>query len=256
MRETSVKRPVRVLHAGFHKTGSTFLQKELFPKLRECTYFHKFSLHQGPLLCNYDTRAVLFSSEASCGLPYPITPPFSPNRLLTNIRVLGISKVFVVKRPLHSWTRSLYLQTLKAGYWWSIDEFIERNRDNLYTWNEAPTSIARTLAENGIEFACFDHEDLRSSPQETCNEICRFIGTEPVEVSPRPVNASLYGSRAIAWFRFVNRLGQVRIMRPVYRALSVEPLRMMKARPHRIGTILDKYSANRLTTERIQQLLD
>lgn len=249
--------PTRILHAGLHKTGSTFLQKELFPNLQRCTYFHNFHLHKGPHLnCDSESKAILFSSEASCGLPYPVTPQFSTMRLITNVRTLGINKVFILRRSFPSWVLSMYIQSLKAGRCWHINEFIDLNREALLTWDEAPQRIAKALGELSIDFACFSQDELAINPHQTCADICSFIGVPTPKVNYRRVNSGLYGTLAIRYFRAVNRLGQYRFIRPAYRAMNIEPLKLMKARRGRMGYLLNQLSRRHLTPDDVSSLLN
>lgn len=249
-------RPTRVLHAGLHKTGSTFLQKDFFPRLDDCAVFHGYHFHKGTIIDPENPPGtILFTSEGSCGTPYPITPPFSPERLLSNVEALCIDKVFIVKRNLHEWILSMYMQTLKAEQSWSLEEYIQKNGAALRTWESAPEQLTEALARRNVEFAAFSHEDLLNEPQETCNRICEYIDVAPISIQPRRVNPGLYGSRAIRYIRTLNRLGRLRPVKAVYRLFNIRSGRTMTAKGNRLGYILDKRSKHRITSDDVARLM-
>ena len=255
-RHTGMSKPTRVLHAGLHKTGSTFLQKDVFPKLENCAVFHGYHFHKGTTVDPEKPPAsILFTSEGSCGTPYPITPTFSPERLLSNVEALQIDKVFIVKRDLHEWILSMYMQTLKAEQSWSLQEYIGRNAAALQTWDTAPEQLGDALSKRSVDFAVFRHEDLVTTPQETCNQICNFIGVPPVTVQSRRVNPGLYGTYAIRYIRALNYLGNLRPVKAFYRLFNIRSGRTMTAKSGRLGYMLDKRSRTRITSNDVTRLL-
>jgi len=170
----------RILHAGLHKTGSTYLQRSVFPKMKGIIFIHQHDFGRGPLIPNGPNKPILFSSEAACGYPYPETPEFSPDRLLTNCALLGIDKVLLVKRDFHEWVLSLYFQTLNEGRTWRIEEFAEVNRAALKTWESATEKASAALEERKVSTLIVSQEALRSNHDATIHQICDFIGCPPV----------------------------------------------------------------------------
>ena len=158
----------RLLHAGFHKTGSTFLQKEFFPNLENVVFIRRLNFGKLPIL-NKDNISVLLSSEVACGFPIPYAERFTIDRIEGNIILFSIEKVIIVQREFYSWVLSLYYQTLNEKHSWSLEGFISNSRDNPLTWKTAAQEV-----------------------EETCN----------IRVQKR-TNASRYVQRTIAAYRFL-----------------------------------------------------
>src|SRR6056297_231640 len=97
----TAERAPRILHAGLHKTGSTFLQRKVFPEMKGLTYIHDYSFGRVPQILKNHQTPILFSSEAGCGYPYPETHEFCVGTLLANVRLLSISKVLLFTREFH-----------------------------------------------------------------------------------------------------------------------------------------------------------
>lgn len=239
--------PIRALHAGFHKTGSSFLQRQVFPGIPDVSYLGSPSLEKGkPEKHREGSRVVLLSSEAACGYPYPLTKPFSVDTLLENVRLYSIQKVFLFQRELSSWAASLYFQTLNEGRWWAPEEFIRVNREALLTWRDAPEEIESALTEAGVAFRCFSYEGMKQNPQATVDQVTDFLGVARVCVSEDSINKSYYGGRTIWAYRTLNRASALPGFRQVTRALSFSPRRVMQRRRSPLVKWLESSSKLRL----------
>lgn len=245
--ESLVGSPIRVLHAGFHKTGSTFLQRRVFPNLPDTWYLGAPSLKE-PKSAHHPAapKLLLLSSEAACGFPYPLAERFSTATLLANVRLFSISKVFVIQRELSSWAASLYFQTLNEGHWWTPEEFIHANREALLTWNDATKQLAQDLAEEGVEFQCYSHEEMSQNLQGTVDRITDFLEVGRISVSNEPINPSYYGGRTIWAYRKLNRLSALPGLRQAGRVFSISPRRMMQKQRGAMAAWLESSSRLRL----------
>ena len=241
--------PIRALHAGFHKTGSSFLQRRIFPNIPDVCYLGSPSLEKAkPEKHRKSSRVELLSSEAACGYPYPLTKPFSVDTLLANVRLYSIQKVFLFQRELSSWAASLYFQTLNEGRWWTPEEFIRANREALLTWRDAPKQIEFALAEAGVAFRCFSYEGMKQNSQATVDQVTDFLGVGRVVVSEDSINQSYYGGRTIWAYRTLNRASALPGFRQMTRALSFSPRGVMQRRRGPLVNWLENSSKLRLNS--------
>jgi len=199
----------RVLHAGFHKTSSSFLQNAFFPKLKNVLFVRKLDLGKVRKLSNQD-ESILFSNEAACGYPYPQTEEFSTARLESNLEITLCDKVVLVKRGFNSWVFSLYFQSLNEKHFWSLQEFISQNRQNLLTWTNALEAIAELCEERGTDLLVIDQIDLYKNQDNTLQRISVFINSsnfDPADIRGQERhNISRYGMFTIKIYRILNRV--------------------------------------------------
>lgn len=120
-------------HIGFYKTGTTTLQKQVFPKLKKTTFYgFKESMNQfydvmflddlyydEQRHINYfnelsNEQAVLFSQEALSGFNYFIA---STNRSLIANRLhkIGFTKIIITIRSQLTAIESIYREYIKMG---------------------------------------------------------------------------------------------------------------------------------------------
>lgn len=241
----------RVLHAGLHKTGSTFLQNKLFPNLEE-VYYMGGSVNLTKVEPMSGRRLVVYSSEAACGYPYPVAEKFSTSRLAACVKVLGIDKVFIVNREFYSWCLSLYFQTLNEGFFWSLQDFIDSNRDNLFSWECASNSIASWCEEAGLEVHCESYEDLCSDPDAAIKRICHFIGVAPVNVQLSRENSSKYGNVTLMTYRVLNYLCRPSLVSRFVRWTRLTPRRLLCGR---FGDFLEKCSFKCLSVDDVKKVM-
>lgn len=217
----------RVLHAGFHKTGSSFLQSEFFPKLKNVLFIQKLDLARVRLLSDQDT-SIIFSNEATCGYPYPLTEEFSTARL----------------------------QTLNEKYSWSLEEFISQNRKYLLTWKEAPKAIAKLCQDRGTKLLVIEQSDLYKDQGKTLQKISAFIDGSTFDAADIRCqvrsNVSRYGTTTIRVYRMLNCLLDNRLGRGLQRVVRRSPRKLIQGRP---GAILDRLSSTRLSSVDVDRLM-
>ncbi|MCA1775264.1 MAG: hypothetical protein LC676_06545 [Loktanella sp.] len=245
----------RVLHAGFHKTGSSFLQNEFFPKLENIVFVRKLHLGHLPILKN-EEMSVVISNEAACGYPYPYTQEFSTERLESNINLLAINKVLIIEREFYSWVLSLYYQTLNEKHTWSLEDFISNNRINLMTWRAATKEIEDMCKNKGIDILVLPHHYLVTQQEAALDRISEFVGgsgfdIEDINLEKRN-NASRYGQSTIAMYRFMNFALNNMLGHAIERMVKKLPRRLIN---DRLGIFLDKISPRKLVAEDVRKLM-
>lgn len=245
----------RVLHAGFHKTGSSFLQNAFFPKLKNVLFIRKLDLGKVRKLSNQD-ESILFSNEAACGYPYPLTEEFSTARLESTLEITRCEKVLLVKREFNSWVLSLYFQSLNENHYWSLQEFISQNCQNLLTWKNAPEAIAQMCKERGTDLLVIDQSDLYKNQANTLQRISFFINGsnyDPADIiGQERHNISRYGIFTIKVYCILNRVLKNRIGLALGRMVRRLPRKLIQGR---IGAMLDRVSPAHLSSTDIERLM-
>jgi len=216
--------PIRVMHVGLHKSGSTFLQKTVFPALSDVNYLEGFAL--GNYLRRGDAdkaKIPLISTEGGLGWPYPITQGPNFERLDYLIGLFSITHVILVVREFESWTRSLYFQTIKEGGTLGIDEWCRRNT-GLARWRNVQSELELRMAAQGVKLLVLSQEQLRENRDRFLSELCEFIGVKvPQLAQSGSHNVSRYGTLTIALARMANRIIPNGTLRTLLRGWKVDP---------------------------------
>jgi len=124
--------PKKIVHIGFPKTGSTFLQKSVFPLLlgleyvdfRTCVKLFEDLIYLDDLdyedqksiknFSNYPSEKILFSQEALTGPPFTFKG-LNRSQIPIRLKGLGFSKVIITIRNQVDIIDSLYRQYVYQG---------------------------------------------------------------------------------------------------------------------------------------------
>jgi len=171
-----------VIHIGLHKTGTTFLQTEVFPKIPNINYQTKVDL---------TTKVVpgkinLFSDENLDGGSYRLFNTVE-NRynIMKNLHSLyPNAKIILCIRDRDAWLRSAYKQYIVAYKSCSFEEYKNRLDKDFLNYDKYIKELDK-LWFNNIYVCTF--EDLKMNPKKFVKNMCDFIGVEPPEFENKTV---------------------------------------------------------------------
>lgn len=199
--------PNHVIHIGFHKTASTWLQQSVFPDVQGALYVSRHPV-LGTLLADLLEAEVflestfreavrevgqrlLVSNEALVGHPWSesLGPDVLSERLA---RVLPGARIIVVTRERSALVRSLYAQYVYRGGSRRLEEF---ERDVLHP---EYLDVDRTLEAYRSRFDAVlsvPYEELRADTRAVLQRMAEFAALGFPEPSARRANVSLSGWR-------------------------------------------------------------
>ncbi len=195
----SKKDPEIFFHAGLERTGTTFLQQSLFPKLKNIYYIPKKQYKNSDKIIfktNYDKY--LLSHENK--LLYPEMKKFAskyPN-----------AQIILVFRRHDKWIASHYKRQIKNGYSKNFKEFIDLE-NNTGLWKKEDLFFLPRI--KCIE-ECFKqpplvlfHDELKSSPKDFVRKILKITGTEEHVPIPFKARHTSYTDKELKVRRRVNQ---------------------------------------------------
>lgn len=173
-----------LIHPGFHKTGTTWLQQQLFSDTR---HFHMLFGHEDIDRLFIRPHALTFSAEETAReVAAARSPEGSPlidvissetlsGEMFTGSRLsalvaerlaatCGGAKILLTVRAQLAVTRSIYIQYLKRGGRLSIEDFLGYSAEPNYGWFNADVIHYGRLARH--YGALFGHENVLVLPQE------------------------------------------------------------------------------------------
>jgi len=230
----------RVLfHIGLHKTGTTWLQKVLFPTLADVSVQRSRDFHSiTRIVAEHRDRPLIISHEGLSGSISPFKEPGDRHsRLVQNIDSISRirdSRIIIGFRQQLAWLNSAYAERAKK------ENFVQQE----YIKTFAPTELSWLNILNivdgaGVPVFVLLYEELVSRPETLISDLCRFIGTAEPRVqsgiAQKRENHSPRSSAGQAVSRFFVR-GSRLLKRIPYASNAQRPLRAFGSR---IGTALD-----------------
>ena len=158
-----------VIHIGLHRTGTTFLQKEVFEKIENINYMFDDSLHRMSICGGTN----LISNEGlSLSMPHSKT---NRMQVLDNLqRLFPAAKIILGFRERKGWLRSCYYRYVLSGG-------ILRYQNYTYTYGNNIIDMDGYEKEVNDKFDdvyVYKFKDLKEKPNEVIKGICAFIGCD------------------------------------------------------------------------------
>jgi len=187
MPKKSLKGKEIFLHIGLHKTGTTFLQKEVFPKIKDIEFHdRKYLIYDMQVNQN---KKILFSGER-----YSVSMPhyryvYECNDALLNLKKLfPDAKIIVGFRDKKEWLYSCYYQFIKgAGGFLSFDSYLEKYKEHILDFEKYLLEI-RSLWEDVF---VYDFAEFRKDPHVVVGKICAFMDVDVPSFENRRYNVSM-----------------------------------------------------------------
>ena len=154
-------------HVGISKTGSTFLQNRVFPKLSKTDYIPTNKYHRVfEEIKNCDSNQILVSREFDRQFEREITLFSSRHRTATPIIVL---------RKHEEYLASQYKRFVKNGFKGEIEDFFDLDDDNGY-FKALHLNFSYQIGVLKEKFEkepiVLFYEDLKSSPEDFIRSFC------------------------------------------------------------------------------------
>jgi len=169
-----------ILHLGVHKTGTTWLQECVFPKLEGVYYYYKDKIM--PVL---SPKAVLMSNEEwSRSLPHRDNQLYYLCELK---KQYPDAKIIIGVRGFEPWFKSCYSQYIRAGGYMSYKQYYNKYKDC-----RDPIIFYYYCKMLWRDVYVYQFEELKLSPDTIIKEMCGFIGCEvPDQIEHKKVNVSI-----------------------------------------------------------------
>lgn len=239
-----------ILHIGMPRTGTTFLQHEVFPKLNIryiSPEFFKYG-HIGTLAEFYSyilERDTLISNEnVYCDMWSKKDTRFERLEILH--KLFPHAKIIFGVRDKEALKKSWYKKSIGVGATWNYEEFLKNINLNLFEY-EPYVEKLRELFSNVYVYR---FEDFVKNPEEIIKNICNFIGVEMPEIEKEAYKRKWnigYTEKQIKIARKLNKIFKTRLNPD-----GIIPLHY-KWHPHRI--ILQKEISIRLKRRGQNKLL-
>ena len=184
------------IHVGLPKTGTTFLQEKVFPKM-DVNFIYKENLVTAKL--SLDKVNLISDEDLSHKIDIFGTNKYEiANRIH---RLFPNAKIIVVFREKEKWLKSLYNQYLKSFYrpYISFEKFRNIMIESGALEFDKYEQHLKNLFDDVL---VLQFEDMKKDVYEFVSKICEFMGVDVPDFDTTPVNVSL-NERQLKLIQFV-----------------------------------------------------
>jgi len=202
-----------IIHIGLHRTGTTFLQKEIFEKVKNINYIFDDSIHRIELKEGIN----LISNEGlSLSMPHSLQ---HREQVLDNLqKMFPNARILIGLRKRETWLKSCYYRYILSRGKLTYQEYLEKYANNILDFDSYLKDIQKRFGEIYI----YHYEDLRMKPTRTIKGICDFIGIEVPWYLIVKRNASLKEHQLNA-LRILNKMNLGPIVIPIIKFIQRTP---------------------------------
>lgn len=176
-------KPEVVIHVGYPKCASSFLQKNIFPNLKNVKFFYPLP----KILYELDhNRINLFSYE--CILARPDGKSFN---VIDHLQSLfpQAKIIVIIREDIAGWIYSFYSTAVKIGYSKNLDCYVDEIL-NIDTFNYEPyIDYLKQCFKKRVHVSRL--EDLKKDKDKFVEDLCDFIGCPVPIFDNTPVNFKL-----------------------------------------------------------------
>lgn len=212
-----------VFHVGLPKTGTTFLQRKVFPKIKNITYYNcidnkkgEDSIRLNPFFIQFGPGTSLVSDERICGLGYLKLPQGTMRERLIKLHIMHPNaEIIYVTRKEEDLMVSLYKQYAKYSYGYlSMRDWFREEADKNLIFQQYETMMY--ILRNFKNALIMDYSVLQKHPKEFIDTITDFLGAPRLESYPESkVHVSPSGRAIKSIVKLNNSKLPISIKKPV-----------------------------------------
>ncbi len=167
------------LHVGTIKTGTTFLQMDVFPKVKNLQYYHMINLRTALVISSktkFSNNKILISDEIFTGFHIEMHGPEFRIKMFNILKLLfPDAKIIVTFREQESFLKSAHNQAYKQRkYHKTLDEFKKEVHPDWYNRE----LIEKQLRERWSDIFILEYDELCINHMSYVKKICDYMNVE------------------------------------------------------------------------------
>jgi len=198
-----------VFHVGLHRTGTTFLQRKVFPNIKEIELFGQGNKRWNPKIKLSGEKINLISDEnlSFGGASFRENVKYSPKKKRREMAKLiknlyPNAKIIITIRNKDDWVKSMYGEYIKKGGSKKFDYWYKHILKKETLEFEEYISFLKKMFDKVL--VC-NFEDFKNNPDIFLNKICNFIGVNVPVYDSKPIGVRLTKSK-IKFLRIYNKI--------------------------------------------------
>ena len=201
-KQSSREQKTIYLHIGLHKTGTSFLQREIFPKMKEIDFRYHRKYIYDISVCSDKTK-ILFSDENySVSMPHYRHMYECEDALLNFKKLFPDAKIIIGTRNKDKWLYSCYCQFVKGnGGYISYTEYLKKYEKDILDFDEYVAEVKSLWSDVFV----YDFSEFRKDSHKVIKSMCDFMGCSVPTYENNKVNVKL-NKNQILLLRTMNRI--------------------------------------------------
>jgi len=201
------------LHLGLHKTGTSFLQAQVFPKIEELDVKNKHKFIYDISTESNKSKILFTEEDYSVSMPHK-RHKFECTEALVNFKkIYPDAKIIVGFRNKEDWLRSCYSQyVFTFGGYLSFEKYLQKYEKDILNFEEYLQEIRRLWTEVFV----YQFEELKKNPDVLIKKLCDFMNCSVPEYENKRYNISM-NKNQIFFLRLINRIFSVNGKMPGYK---------------------------------------
>ena len=190
-----------VFHLGLHKTGTSFLQKNIFPYLENVCFIDRPYFNHPYFDIELDKEKInVISGERYSGVPHLLMKN-SRFIIAKNLKILfPDARIIIGIRETQSWLGSCYTEAVKQGCFFSYNEWFEKLDSSYLEIDEYIIFLKELFPEVFI----YNMEDFIRNKSGVIENMCNFIGCSVPDYRDEIINMRLSKTQ-LKTFKYLNR---------------------------------------------------
>lgn len=235
------------IHIGLHRTGTTFLQKEVFPLLPGVDYLYKPLLQE---VINYSSfhNKLLISDEGLIGRIWNAERNLLLQRLYN---LFPEASIIVGFRKHNAWIRSTYSLYLRRGGTLTVDQFIQNDNEGILKRRQLEFAELINQITQLWENPPFIYlmEEIQDNPMRMVGDLCKYMAldiADDINFNSIPRNPGLNQKQQL----FCKKLNKY--VRSEYNPIGLFPVKIINKlglQPERLSRLWFKKDDNKLNEE-------
>lgn len=199
------------LHIGLHKTGTSFLQYVLFPKIDGVEIYRGYSPVRRIMRMDPDKKIIL-SDESFSGDPLKSGYSEAFEKNIKRLKLLfGDPNIVLGIRNQQSLVLSIYKQYLQQKGYKSIEYLFNTQNTGILKHDDLLLyPRIKVLKENFSRVFTFDQKALLNKPDEFINALTKFLGVDnqiiSLDENTHQSNKSIVSIKQVNYLRKLNKI--------------------------------------------------
>ena len=158
-----------IIHIGLHKTGTTFLQEEVFPKIKNVNYNRDVFWTK-----NYPNKINIISNEWISGQPYHSKAKKEDREIIAHKihRIYPKAKIIIGIRDKQSWIKSLHVQYVRKGGTFKFNDWYSKIFNKEMLDFDGYIELLKSMFD---KVYVYHFEELKKDHKKFVKNICDFI---------------------------------------------------------------------------------
>lgn len=164
-----------IIHIGLHKTATTFLQCEVFPKIKDTYLIRNFNFTT--TLPDNEKTIIISNEQLSGGLNLSTTANGRYEIAKKLSKIYPNAKIIIAFRDKHTWIKSCWKQYIVEGGILNFNTYKTKINYDLLNFEKYESELKHLFKDVFV----YHYEDFNINKKQIITDMCKFMGVKEPE---------------------------------------------------------------------------